>query len=633
MKSLSTKIGIFASSVLVTVAAVYLYSPVIGSYADSNSSTQLSAIINPVASITLDTNNLVFNLVPTEEGTFGSQPITATVQTNSRGGYELYFSSVDDDTDMIHSDDSIDDVISSSFWDTVTSSTMHPDTWGYSLDDTDFYEIPYLSDSTKIKDIDHFPETSEKSTPVYIGIKISSGIPSGTYSKTVMFSAIAHDDPIPTWNITNMQDMTPAVCKAAVIGTTGTLTDTRDGNTYTVAKLKDGKCWMTQNLSIMNKTITSADSDLPDNRTYTIPARDFENFTGDYDNDAVYSASDYGSYYSFYTATAGWADQNIREGNAPISICPKGWRLPTGGSTGDYSALYAKYNSSALMQGEPGFTLGGFISNYYGDWGEVGYYWTATVKDINTAYRLSLDNSSVHSLDSTYARSDGFAVRCVARESQPTMQSFDKTTLVNTGDSVTLQDVRDGNLYTVKKLADGNVWMTQNLRIVNKTITSNDSDLPNGESYTIPASSLSNFTTAYNTSAAYAKPAYEIGSYYNFYTATAGFGTSSVTSGNSSKSICPKGWRLPTGGNISEFSTLYENYSSEYAMKLSDPGFINAVFVYNGSDGYSGPIGQYWSSTVIDADNVYNLRLNSSDVDPAYSINKYYGISVRCIAK
>ncbi len=53
-----------------------------------------------------------------------------------------------------------------------------------------------------------------------------------------------------------MQDMNPSACDSqttpaasATTVPTKTLTDSRDGNKYTISKLADGNCWMTQNLS------------------------------------------------------------------------------------------------------------------------------------------------------------------------------------------------------------------------------------------------------------------------------------------------------------------------------------------------------------------------------------------------
>ena len=51
-------------------------------------------------------------------------------------------------------------------------------------------------------------------------------------------------------NITTMQEMTSDICAATTVGATATLKDTRDNSTYSVAKLADNKCWMTQNMRL-----------------------------------------------------------------------------------------------------------------------------------------------------------------------------------------------------------------------------------------------------------------------------------------------------------------------------------------------------------------------------------------------
>ena len=52
----------------------------------------------------------------------------------------------------------------------------------------------------------------------------------------------------------------------------------------------------------------------------------------------------------------------------------------------------------------------------------------------------------------------------------------------------------------------------------------------------------------------------------------------------------------------------------------------------NGSVNNQGDNGNFWSSTVNDANNAYNLNLNSSNVNPDNNDNKNNGNSVRCVA-
>ena len=403
--SIFGKIGIFSASLLTAASAVYIYSPVIGSHADESTNLKVDATVNPVASLTLDTSNISFTFTPTASGVFESKPVNATVNTNSTGGYELYFSSEDNETNMVNPLAS--DVIASDFTGTVTSETIAANKWGYSLDNTDFSKIPTLNAQATIRNIDHFPTTAEKTTTVNIGMKVDTDLPSGTYSKNVVFSVVAHETPV----LPTMQTFDKTTL--ANVGDSIQLEDERDGTMYTVKKLADGKVWMTENLRIANKTITSADSNVTSD--FTIPASSVSGFNAQDTNNA-YVDSTYGGYYTFYTATAGTGGTSLTSGNAPSSICPKGWRLPTGGDSGEFQTLYNNYNSVALMMNVPNFTLPGSVFDGSVDYqGSFGSFWSSTVSNALYAYRLSLDSSDVNPAPLDDNKDVGYSVRCVAQ--------------------------------------------------------------------------------------------------------------------------------------------------------------------------------------------------------------------------
>ena len=125
----------------------------------------------------------------------------------------------------------------------------------------------------------------------------------------------------------------------------------------------------------------------------------------------------YGNYYNWYAATAGSGTCAMTSGNASSSICSKGWKLPTSGSsTSDFQVLYNNYNSSAAMRGDPvNFVLSGYRygSSTYGQ-GSGGFYWSSTAYNSGYAYYLSLGSSSV-SPQNNYYKYGGLAVRCVAQ--------------------------------------------------------------------------------------------------------------------------------------------------------------------------------------------------------------------------
>ena len=483
------------------------------------------------------------------------------------------------------------------------------------------------------------------------------------------------------YTISNMQQMNPNICKANTtplttatqLDTDGshhgdpnyvptkTLTDTRDNNTYTVSKLADGECWMTQNLRIIDKTITPADSNVTAN--YAIPASADSGFNT-FDVPRAYVDPTYGGYYNFHTATAGVGRySSSTEGeNITSSICPKGWRLPTSyRSDSDFHLLYNKYNSSSRLLSAPvNFTLSGLASNLAGgqilnNVGSTGFYASSTVYNANDSYTLTLNIITVNPALKNSYKINGFSVRCIAddklsladianmQDMTPEVCAATTTPLrtattldtdgsrkgdVNYVPTKTLTDTRDNNTYTVSKLADGRCWMTQNLRIIDKTITPADSDVT--ANYTIPASSISGFNTD-DTSNAYVD---SYGGFYTWYTATAGTGTVALSTDgqNAVFSICPKGWRLPTG-RYGEFNTILIKYLSNSALRSSPVNFTLSGGVYSSSRYDQGSGGHYWSSTVHSGSKAYYLYLNTSYVNHAQDHSKYLGYSIRCIAR
>lgn len=137
-----------------------------------------------------------------------------------------------------------------------------------------------------------------------------------------------------------MQDWTG--CSELPEHNTVTLTDSRDNNTYTVAKLKDGKCWMTQNLRIVgSKTLTPSDSDVSSN--YSLPEAGSTTVKL-----SPYKTDEYGAYYYWSVATIG--------GGSSQTICPKNWTLP---NSSEASSLTSRYDYNSAQQDPPHFVHSG----------------------------------------------------------------------------------------------------------------------------------------------------------------------------------------------------------------------------------------------------------------------------------
>ena len=166
---------------------------------------------------------------------------------------------------------------------------------------------------------------------------------------------------------------------------------------------------------------------------------------------------------------------------------------------------------------------------------------------------------------------------------------------------------------------------------------------------------------------------YHIGNYYNFTAAVALNNSASSVSSDfiadkyvMNNSICPKGWRLPNGLTDNNGTTIMSDYNALFkAYNLTgtggnpagvdlagstNVGWVNNTFpvnivegdpLYFARSGYvSGTVlygftsnGDYWSSTVYSQDFAYYLRYRSGVLDPAGRYSRYYGWSVRCVAR
>ena len=263
---------------------------------------------------------------------------------------------------------------------------------------------------------------------------------------------------------------------------------------------------------------------------------------------------------------------------------------------------------------------------------------------------------------------------------------------VAAGTTDQLRDTRDGKYYWVSKLADGKCWMTQNLdldlststaltpatsdvstnwtpgystatqatsstiladntgqrswslgnyRITNPT-TSNDCGYPKND-----ASQCTAQFTAYTTPTTQNKDAnahYILGNHYQWNAATAGTG-GTISSGQATSSICPKGWKLPESNStaVGSFGGLINagSIGTDVAKLTSAPyyfvrgGYVSQYTDYLFED--AGNYGDYWSSTPtsnVAATTAYVLYFRSTNyILPSSYNTRQLGFSVRCIAR
>ena len=248
-----------------------------------------------------------------------------------------------------------------------------------------------------------------------------------------------------------LQSFSSTRCSAMSVGDYLALRDVRDGDVYAVSKLADGHCWMTENLRLDPSTTAFSATNTNDptanfvseatlsqdsttlcnadssacidqvlfnannvNRSLTATPNTNNNSSSWYS---------YGIMYGWYTATAGNGDYAKSSGNVAGDICPAGWRLPTGGSSGEFVSLTnavggatASAKNNNLLAFPNNFIYSGdYNYNISGGRGTYGRYWSATPTNNVKAYRLGVALSNGATPDGSWNKWDAFAVRCISK--------------------------------------------------------------------------------------------------------------------------------------------------------------------------------------------------------------------------
>ncbi|MBQ8156578.1 hypothetical protein IJ101_02210 [Candidatus Saccharibacteria bacterium] len=363
-------------------------------------------------------------------------------------------------------------------------------------------------------------------------------------------------------------------------------------------------------------------------------------------------------------------------------------------STSEQNKLLQAYNNdledfrTAFSANLTGEWVNGSVSNK----NKNGYYWSSTLYTTTSMYYLSLNTSTTSASDYN-GRRYGDPVRCIMENRTISdisyMQEVTPAIANNTkkGTSASLLDKRDSEEYLVGKLEDGNIWMLDNLRldltqtsVLNALSSTNTNIALATEAATLKSlkqgnrtagnqyatAGLSNWASSstvsvpliavsgdcsgtncvnYPSEGTWSKDAIatkygngsgKVGIYYNFCAASAGSYCydSSAGTGNSIQDICPASWRIPTGGRYGEYQYLYNRYTSAtegqataFRNALSTP--LSGIF-YGGWASDQESHGFFWSSTH-SGDYMYRLSLDSSSADSLNTLDRFFGISVRCI--
>ncbi|MCL2038663.1 IPT/TIG domain-containing protein [Candidatus Saccharibacteria bacterium] len=334
--------------------------------------------------------------------------------------------------------------------------------------------------------------------------------------------------------------------------------------------------------------------------------------------------------------------------------------LTTGGTTITISGLYFSSGSNNLV-----------LSVALGDYPctDITVINPTTLTCITSPASPGAQDVVITTISGTATLAAGFTYLTIAQTGDP-IQTITAVNCPTTRTRAT--DARDGNTYWVRKIpgtgAGGTdlCWMETNLAYagggsdiygdtlppftqgIGANIASGQACYGDGVSMAANPTARcywnpvgSNVTSGTTDPSTSTNGTGQYGYLYNWCTAMAGQSaacqTTTATQPDPSVSICPSGWRLPTGEATTGEFTLLNNAinggsTSSSAGLLTNGLYMNAGAFYNGSSLVQGSGGFYWSSTVASVSSALSLYFYSSNVDLANVRSKGYGFSVRCVA-
>ena len=430
--------------------------------------------------------------------------------------------------------------------------------------------------------------------------------------------------------VQSSSSVTPQSSDSETSVSTGTMTDSRDGQTYKTVTIGT-QTWMAENLN--------------------------------YETANSYCYKDSASYCTKYGRLYTW--------EAATTACPDGWHLPT---KAEFETLFTavggqstagkvlKSTSGWSGNGSDAFAFSALPAGFrYGDGlyyheGYYAYFWSSTEYYSDSAYNMYL----YHNYESANVINDkyyGFSVRCLkddgstTQSSSSSAESSSSVTLATPCKTETednceygeLTDSRDGQTYKTVTIGT-QTWMAQNLNYA----------------YTdVPYKSGDN--TSDSTSWCYKDDANNCSKYGRLYTWAAAMDSVGIWSTNGKgcgynktssptypvRGVCPEGWHLPTeeefetlfravGGQSTAGKVLKSTSGWDSSGNGSDAFAFSALpTAFRGSNGnylYEGYGAYFWSSTEDGSYYAYYMALRYGN-DDAYldGNNELNGFSVRCL--
>ena len=528
------------------------------------------------------------------------------------------------------------------------SNTQYNDKWGYkpskynSTDNTTsstsfYYPSPGLD--TASSPLDTLDTTTNSSSSPYtytvsIGARVSTATAIDSYSNSFVFAVVGNPTP---YAITYNKNTTDTVSNMPANHTTS---DTgAAGETVTLASNTPTRTGYSFNGWCTAIPTTSGGIDSCSGTKYTAGSTWTINQTSTTNSLNLYAMWNRNS----YNVKVNFAGSGV----SSVSFTASGYTTRTVSSSGGTASLMYGVQYTTTMNFSSGneFSSWALNSSSYGTLSSTSTnptYFTPNTSS-NSAIITATGKASAVTFDQAFANA-GKSKQSGYYKMQDASSSI--CSAVTQGQTGRLIDTRDSNVYYVGKLADNKCWMLDNLRLGStSTIALTTANSNTKSNFTLPAgitSSFNSYTAAQinvayknNTTTSYGSGSGKIGVYYNYCAVSAGTVCAYEYFDKASYDICPKGWRMPTGGSSGEYQALYTAYSSNptnFKDALSTP--LSGDF-YNSSQRSLGSNGYFWSSTNNGSTDfaMYGLYVDSSDVNPRYSHGRDGGYSVRCVAK
>lgn len=436
------RIASYVSFGLFGVFGVVAFCPVGTNDVGAAVNTEVSVSNGSNISISIDPSVAMDVTVTDMGGKFVSGVADLTIATNSPNGYKVFMTSADAgetalrDLEEANNTRTIDSITT----DTVGGS-MTGNVWGYAIstneisENSTFGPIPANANNA-IYDKDSVSDATGDVYKLGFGAHVDPSLPAGTYTNSMVVSVVASPKPTTALGIFNMQEMTSDICSNMEMDVQYELEDVRDQKRYSIAKLKDGKCWMTQNLAydfVSGAIVTPENTDVSAATTIPSDALNIGTSANGNSYSFVWKGSAVnGDYYSLCAATFCSAFGKFSGSESTSSVCPKGWKLP---SRDEYSNLASGLTTATITQLPYNFVNSGYVVMRSGaplmEAGYRGYYWTRTVSTVaptgplpegtSPAWKSLAFDSLINFKDVYGAGSSGtlsgeaVSVRCIAK--------------------------------------------------------------------------------------------------------------------------------------------------------------------------------------------------------------------------